>query len=254
MKAPSRVTVPITVGVIGVLVAGCGIAVGPQTQHEEHTYEMSGINTVEVAAHTGRVEVVGADTAAVSVQELLSYSNEHNRPKPERPVTNGVLSLRFRCPSGFTLGTRSCGVSYQVTVPRGTAVRVRTDTGSIRLAGLAGTVRADTDVGRVVAKDIRGPQLDVVTSVGSIQATDLRTPRLTARSDSGSLDLDWSGAPEQVTAETDVGSIRLLLPDVAYAVTATTDNGAKQIGVIQDPAASRHITARTDSGSITVSR
>lgn len=256
--------------VTGPVLAGCGLDVGPSTEHENRSYEVPGAGTVQVTTDAGRVEVVGADTRAITVQERLSFSSDKRRPTPEHPVENGVLHLRYRCPSGITIGYRVCEVSYRVTVPRGTSVIVRTDSGRARVTGVGATTSVRTDSGAITTEDIRGSRLvvrsdsgslrmsgpvtllDAKTDSGSIDGWALRARTATARSGSGSVRLGFASAPDQATATSDSGSIRFTVPDLAYAVTAESDSGRERIGVIQDPAAPRHLTARSDSGSITV--
>lgn len=251
-------------------VSGCGVG---KVHHENRAYDVAGITPqtgkVRIDSDSGDIQVVGADTDRVSVQERLSYTKK-NKPRTEHSTVNGEIVLRYKCPNKFTIGFSECGVTYRVQVPRRMAVGMDTGSGGLRVSGVQGAVRASTDSGSIDARDLRsnlhantgsggvrinnvGGAVEASTDSGSIDANGLSGPNVTAKTGSGGVRLRFAAAPTKVDAKTDSGSVRLWLPaDQKYKVTAKTDAGEvdNQLGNLDT--STRLIEARTGSGGITI--
>jgi hypothetical protein len=64
--------------------------------------------------------------------------------------------------------------------------------------------------------------------------------------------LSVAAPPQRVAVTTENGEVNVTVPRAAYKVTTTTDSGDVRTAVPMDASAPRSITARTDSGAITL--
>ncbi|REE98595.1 DUF4097 family beta strand repeat-containing protein [Thermomonospora umbrina] len=245
-------------GLIGVTAAlsGCG-SFGVTTYHEDRRYELPGnVASLDVRLDGADIEIVGTDSATISVHERLSWSKEQ-KPTPTHRREGDTLVLGYKCPEGFTIGFNECAVGYRLQVPRKMAAKVRTDSGNIRVRGTEGDLRAHADAGDIRVSELTGGTISASTDSGNIELTEVRAQRLTAHADAGDLTVRFrkDQPPNVVDLEADSGNIRLWLPTGAnYRVDARTQSGTPRVtDIVSDPKSGRSVTARTDAGDITVS-
>ena len=95
------------------------------------------VRKVVIDAEDGDVTLVrSTDDVHVRVRR----SHVINTPRTSEHVTDGVLTLKTRCPIGFV----SCTSDYRVGVPAGVAVTVDKSSGRVNALAVGGNV---TDVG-----------------------------------------------------------------------------------------------------------
>ncbi|MFE7189015.1 hypothetical protein [Kitasatospora sp. NPDC057541] len=181
------------------------------------------VRELVVEGLTGGIEVRAGD--AVRVVEQQSFRGEPPRTRHE--VSDGTLRLTYDC--------SDCGVGYRVTVPAGTKVRLSSGTGGIRLAGLAGEVRAEAGAGGVTASGLTSSAVRVSVATGGI-------------------DLAFATSPTTVEARADAGGVRVAVPggEEPYAVDAESGAGGVEVTVPRRAGAPRGITARTGAGAVAV--
>ncbi|MER5641695.1 DUF4097 family beta strand repeat-containing protein [Kitasatospora sp. NPDC002227] len=211
-----------------VLFGMSGCFLGDDRQHEDVSYGVADqVKALVVHADTGDVKVTGGGSG-VQVTEHRSYQDQ----QPDAThvtAADGTLTLGYRCPD------HNCAVGYEVKVPAGTVVKVVTDTGSVELTGLKAEVDAKTETGDVEAEDLAGARASLSTQTGSVRAR-------------------FTGDVTEVHSSSQTGSVRLTLPkEAAYLVNAKAQTGNVNVGVKQDPAATRTVTATTETGDVTVS-
>jgi hypothetical protein len=224
--------------------SGCYIDVG-KLQHRVNTYSVSAqVHTLVVSGGLGDVNVTGG-AGQVSVTERISY--RHGVPHPRHAVHAGKLTLSSNCP-----GNETCSVEYHVRVPAGTTVRISDSVGKISLAGLTGRVTAHTNAGGIDLKSLSGT-IQATEHAGSISGTGVSSAHAALSTNVGSIDVTFSAAPASVTATANVGSISLRLPGgVPYAVDANTRVGGTHVTVPRSAGSAHAITARTQTGSVTI--
>jgi hypothetical protein len=145
-------------------------------------------------------------------------------------VTGHKLDLGYTCPSR----SRDCGVSFDLTVPRGIGAIVRVGVGQIRLSGLSGTISAGTGIGQIQASGMSVPQIALTTGTGMISA-EFVTP------------------PQQIYAHSGIGSVAIRVPSAtAYRVTASTQIGSVRVSVPRAAVSSHVIRATTNTGTVRV--
>ena len=185
----------------------------------------SSLTTLVVTGGVGEVSVTGSEHSTTSVLDEISYSS--TPPVLTRMVTGKILTLGSYCPV-----QPRCVVNYDIQVPRGVAVRVRLQTGTIRLSGLAGQVTATTGVGTITALDLSSRTVSLRTGVGEVDA-------------------GFTVPPDTVQASAEIGEINIGVPGtVSYQVDAQANQTVINVA---ESTSSRHvITASTDVGAITV--
>jgi len=218
--------------------------------HEESTFttevDAADVRAIEVRNDAGPVYVVGTGGDTVRITGRVSHGLRATGHS-ER-VEGDTLVLDASCP---LFVSTFCRVTYNLEVPAGLSVRVRSE-GRLTISDVDGDVDAATDNGSVRATRIGG---DVVLSSdnGSVVATDLRGASAQADSDNGRVELGFVQPPRDVTATSDNGSVEVVVPEgVDYQVDASTDNGALATLVATAPSSDHDVTARSDNGDVTV--
>jgi hypothetical protein len=217
---------------LSVPLAGCGglsqFGAGTHNPPAQAYTVTARVTTLIVKGGAGTIDVAGSDRGTIGVSQQESYGK--TAPTATHVISGTTLTLSYTCPSEFV-----CGVSYDVQVPAGVAVRVSSDAGAITLTALAGPVSAQT-------------------SAGLITATGLTSPTASLKSDAGGIDAVFSAAPASVHASTNVGPISISVPGSAsYAIDTHTYVGSSTVTVPKSPASPHAISASSDLGSITIS-
>jgi hypothetical protein len=225
-------------------VSGCQVDTG-QLKHRAATYAISSpVHTLVINDLVGDVHVTGG-AGRVSVTERITY--RHELPATTHAVRAGTLTLTGTCPVH-----QPCDIEYHVRVPPATTVRINERVGNIRLAALNAQVIAHTNAGGMALGSLSGA-VQVSDHAGSITGSDMSSAAARLTTNVGNIDVSFSAAPATVAATTSVGSISLLLPrGVAYAVHASTAVGSTHVTVRQASSSAHSITARTQTGSITI--
>jgi DUF4097 and DUF4098 domain-containing protein YvlB len=195
------------------------------------TYDItSRVTTVAINGGAGTITVTGSSRSTIAVTEQAYYSVTNKRPTTSHVVSGTTLTLSYSCPAQLT-----CGVAYDVQVPRGLTVRVSDREGAITLASLAGPVQANTIAGVITAAGLASPTATLTSAAGSITAA-------------------FTAVPASVTASTNAGSIALTVPDsAAYRVHAHTYVGNSVVKVHESDRSKSVISASCDFGNVTIS-
>jgi hypothetical protein len=228
-----------------VAVSGCYVDAGQQLQDRARTYPVSAaVRTLVISNRVGDVQVTGG-AGGVSVTERIRF--RHQLPQTTHAVRAGTLTLTGDCPISQT-----CDIEYHVRVSPGTTVRIDDRVGNIRLTALTGQVTARTGAGGIALRSLSGA-VQVRENAGSISGVDMVSATSTLNTNVGGIDVSFSAAPAAVAAATSIGSISLRLPGgVAYAVDARATVGSIHVTVRRAAGSAHRITARTETGSITI--
>ncbi|AJC57373.1 DUF4097 family beta strand repeat-containing protein [Streptomyces sp. 769] len=224
----------------GVLALGaCGLVVG-ETFSDDATVSQK-ITSVRVDTSNGGVTVRGGQGGdAVSVHRKVTYRGD--RPTgPSHRVEGGTLVLGG-CGD-------QCSVTYTVDLPGTVPVTGETTNGAVHLSKVA-SVRLTTSNGEIDLDGVSGA-VDVHTSDGAITGKGLAGTGVKAETSNGAIDLTTT-KPQDVRARTTNGAVAVTVPDARYQVSAETDNGAKKIGVHNDPAGRYRLDLNTSNGGIRV--
>jgi DUF4097 and DUF4098 domain-containing protein YvlB len=136
-------------------------------------------------------------------------------------------------------------ISYDITVPAGFEVKLRTSSGNVAVDALAGAVRANTGSGSLKFTDVRGP-IEGRTSSGSVRVVGCAGP-VNVHTGSGSLKIeDVAGA---VQGSTGSGSVTAQFSSSLRSdVQLKTSSGSMTLRVADQSAFT--LDAATSSGGI----
>jgi hypothetical protein len=227
------------------MLAGCSVSVGA-LQHRSRSYPVSGpVQTLVVQGHVGSIEVTGGGSSTISVTEHLTF--RQTAPVTTHRRAAGALTLASSCPA-----LESCGVGYDITVPRALAVQVADGVGTVRLHGLTGPVTVQAGTGSIELDTVSGP-VKASTHAGQIVGRDISSAQATLRLSAGQIDVTFSAAPTALSATATTGSVLLRVPGgVPYAVHAGTTVGSTQVSVTRSAGSPHIITANTTTGFIVI--
>jgi hypothetical protein len=251
-----------------VLVAQGAFVLLDLLSREERTTErtLSGVRDLVVDSDSGEVVVRAGDGPARLRTELTRglFGGE-----AQVSTTGGRVRVSTDCPA---FGSVTCSARHELRVPPGTAVRVRTGSGDVTVAGVRGGVTARTGSGTIDLERVDGgvtartgsgdvtirgagdTTVRAQTGSGTIDATRVRGETIAAQTGSGDVRLQVVAPPSTLTARTGSGDVELTVPDVAYAVDARTGSGDEDIAVDRDDDAAHELDLETGSGDLIVSR
>ncbi|MGH7883313.1 MAG: DUF4097 family beta strand repeat-containing protein [Candidatus Dormibacteraceae bacterium] len=177
-------------------------------QEQTTSYTVSDpVTSLVVDDHAGNVRVIGGDGNGVAVIERAVFQN--TAPQATHKVESGQLTLTYSCPNG------SCGINYEVHIPRSLSVQVNSDAGNVWLHSLSGEVKTNVQAGNVEAA--------------------------------------FDQPPNMVNFTVGAGNLSLRLPgEDTYAVNATVEVGMSNVDVQQDASSSHKINARVNVGRLTI--
>ncbi|WP_282699607.1 DUF4097 family beta strand repeat-containing protein [Streptomyces sp. CC219B] len=238
-------------GVVAVLFVG--LAACSSAEDDKHPdrrgFALEG-RTLTVDADDSAVEIVAVADAPEGKVEVTRWFEGKviagGEPEVSWKMADDRLTLRMNC-SGVIA---DCSARHRIEVPRGIAVTVRSDDGSVRASGFEDALSIHTKDGSVRVADSSGP-LDLRSDDGSVRAAvDSREVR--ARSGDGSVHLELGVVPDLVESRSNDGSVTVELPRAAYRVTAATDDGAVDVSVPRDENSAHVVSARSADGKVTV--
>ncbi len=198
----------------------------------ERTTEVTtheGVTALLIEGDGGSVVVRSDDVADVTVTARVS---EGLRSTGLTRVLEGDrLVLRSTCPK---VGGTWCAVDWDVVVPVGIDVTLRSEDGRADVTGEFGAV------------DLRSED-DGVTFDGVARS-------VIADSEDGNVTIRLADAPDSVRAVSEDGNVNVVVPDIddGYRVEVSSEDGSTEIGVRTDPNAVRTIEARTEDGNVAV--
>lgn len=242
--------------------------------------DAAGIRIVAAPDGDDRALVVVRDRAGTQRNDLLEID------KAGDLLRTRVCTVR----GGRWRRTRSIDANVAIQVPRGAAVDVRTDVGTVRvedrdadvtvvataggvrLGRVRGRIDARSDAGAVKLVDTRGdatvtasagairieghhgPELRLTTAAGGVKATGLEVGTVVASADAGAIVLEFATPPVDVDVSCSVGSATVELPSEAYDVQTSVGGlgRASLEGLESVPGAERRVTVSTDLGRIKV--
>ncbi|GAA2119471.1 DUF4097 family beta strand repeat-containing protein [Actinomadura napierensis] len=248
MTTSFRRSFPLATGslLLVALLTGCG-ASADDAQPERRDFGPVG-SRLTIAKDGGDLDIRPADVKNVQVTRRFDrWALIGGEPAATWNLSGDRLTLATDC--GTLIG--GCAVRYRVLVPRNLTVGIEGENGTISATGFSAALRIRSSNGAIAVTGATGP-LDLRSENGGLRSTATRSPQVSATSESGEVDLSFATAPRQVAVTTENGEVKVTVPRAAYNVTTTTDSGDVRADVPKDASAPRSITARTDSGSITL--
>jgi hypothetical protein len=238
-------------GTVALLVAGLGACASAEEDKDpdHRSFALRG-TTLTVDADDSALEIVAADGNASGKVEVTRWFQGSVALGSDPGVTWSMdgdrLKLRTHCSGLFS----DCAAKHRLEVPRGVAVTVRTDDGSVRAQGFRDALDIRTADGSVRVSDTTGP-LTLRSDDGSLRAQ-VSSPRIDASTEDGSVRLELGAVPDLVDTRSDDGSVTVGLPRAAYKVSAKSGDGAVRVSVPEDGTSPHVVNVRTRDGKVTV--
>ncbi|MGW7360392.1 DUF4097 family beta strand repeat-containing protein [Streptomyces sp. NPDC054802] len=234
---------------LGAGLAGCGSADASEAPVEKKSFPLSG-KALTIESDNSDIELVPADGADVEVtRQVDGWVLFGNGPDATWKMKDGTLTLKVKCDAIAS----DCVAQHTVKVPRGTAVTVDDDNGSVRASGFDTALTLRSDNGSVTVTDSSGA-LELDSENGSVVAERVTGKSVVARSDNGSVRLELAAVPDLVETASDNGSVEIRLPAAGapYAVDARSDNGDVDVAVPTAPGSGHVVKAVSDNGKVVV--
>jgi hypothetical protein len=239
-----------SVAVVGVGAVGVVNATTPATTSEQALSFDPQAPRLVVELGSGDVALSRAAGDQVDVRRTVRSRGGSQPSLDEQSDPDGVR-ISAECSLWFGWG---CEVDYEIAVPDGFTLDLRTSSGSVDAGGVtAATTTVSASSGDVELVDVTGPIVAEANS-GSVTGERLDSPSVSAVASSGAVTLDFATTPGAVTVEASSGDVTLSLPatDGPYAVDVATSSGKEQISVPADPASPRRISVEASSGDVEV--
>lgn len=218
-----------------------------ETEHRSHARAAAAI---DIDVPNGDVSILAGNPDRVDVERTLRWSDI--RPTIDETWTGGTFQIRADCPSTASSRSRVCKVDHVVQVPAAAATTVRTAAGKIEVRDIDAELSLSTAAGAIILADVSGP-VSARSSAGDVSGTGLRSHEVEIRVDTGTVDLRFDTAPDQVSVEATAGRVTIEVPPGdPYQVRVNTTVGVERVEVAHDPDADRLIEVRTTAGEVEI--
>jgi len=234
------------VGTAGVVVAGLAMFF---PMEDRSTFAPAGpVRVLELDVDAGRVEIVAGEGDTTTVTRTRRYFQ--GAPVVREGMVEGVFRLESECPRFIAL---RCRVDHRVEVPARVSVKVRTQRGSVSVAGVAGMVEVDTGAGNVRLTGTQGP-FRVTTDAGMVDGDDLVAMFLDVTTGAGNIRLSFAEPAGRLGLRSGAGNIDVALPaaEGGYRVAADARAGEVDVTVEENPGGNRAVIATSTAGNIRV--
>lgn len=201
--------------VLSLTMVGCVIQSGGwgQAKYERTTSQQAplGTNTaIDVESRNGSITITGSGVGDFSVAATITgYAPTEEEAqelaeKTQIRLESAGNTLRVRADTPTTGNNRGVSVSYTITAPKRVSVKCDSDYGSLKIAGVEGTVAGKSSNGSIHVEDIQGP-VNLHTSYGSITCRNVTGQMTELESSNGSITISELKGSAKV--ETSYGSI-----------------------------------------------
>ncbi|WTL28949.1 DUF4097 domain-containing protein [Streptomyces sp. NBC_01498] len=232
-----------------VAVGGCGSTDVDGAPVEKRSFAFAG-KALTIASGNSSIDLVPADVTEIEVtRQVDGWVFLGSGPDPVWKLDGNTLTLKVTCAALVN----DCESRHSVKVPRGTAVTVRNDNGSLRADGFDTALALRSDNGSVEVRDSSG-RLDLSSDNGRVTTEGVSSVSVRARSDNGSVRLGLTAVPDRVDTSSDNGSVTVDLPksDTVYRVDARSGNGSVDVSVPTGENSAHVVKAHSDNGKVTV--
>jgi hypothetical protein len=134
----------------------------------EETVDVDGVAIVHVSNDSGAIEVIGDDVDQVSIRAKIKINKKLSASNPKR--ADRIIRAVKRSPPLTVEGgrieisklqgryQRHASISYEIVVPRDSDVNVHSVSGNVKVSGVAGSVNATSENGKVTLADSSAPK------------------------------------------------------------------------------------------------
>lgn len=243
--------------VLIVLIAGAVLLSLRQSLNPAHTDSVHrsfhGVDRLTVGSRSNDVSVVAGPAGSDTVTIAGDLQWNRKRPTVRSRVSGHKLRLESSCAGELHWGFTTCRADLTVTVPAGTTLSVRADSGDASVRGLSGAVDVDASTGNVKLTDVTGP-VRAASDSGGVAGSGLRSAKVRASASSGDINLVFDTAPSDVAVTASSGNINITVPPstAGYAVNTQVSSGDSNISVDRRETSPHHLRADASSGNIDI--
>lgn len=239
---------------------GCDINIGcfgkaryEKTEHLSAPIAADGILAVET--EVGSITVTGADVTNCDVTATICAKAPTQREAEEiaeqvKIKTEPVgKTLTVKAEKPHLRNNRSISVSFEITVPKQTALQIETNVGKIDVSNITEQIKAAANVGTITCKEISG-DIDLKTDVGKVKVVySQAAPAACNAAILANVGAITFTAPPDLSAEVDVSAnIGSIQTDLPLTVTGKINKSLR--GTIGK--GEGNVTLRTNVGSIKI--
>ena len=204
------------------------------TSSETHTYAVSAMPRLVINDNTGTVTIhTGGSGSQVTIQATKHFQSLGSAPAVQYSQNGDTINATVKNQNESFLSFGD-NVDFNVTIPANANLDVHTDTGTINVTGVSGTMSLVTDTGTITANQdtLSGPST-LKTDTGSVTFT-------------GSI--GTSGSYQFLT---DTGSVNATLPaNSSFHVDASTDTGSINSDFTEVNVQKQDVTGSTAHGDV----
>jgi hypothetical protein len=208
-----------------IIVTGCRIGPGSWRQAkyertEQLSAPMENLEAVDVDTAFGSIKIVGGDVtncrikAKICAQALNAEEAKQLAEKVKIKLEPVDKTLNIIVDKPKVRNNRCIGVSFDIVVPKKTAIECSTSYGSIKLTDIQANVKAHTSFASIKCENIEG-SVELETAYGQVECRNITSADINARSSFGNIDIACSpkSMPE-ISADiaTAYGSIEFTTP------------------------------------------
>jgi len=222
-----------TLAAAALLAAGCSGISSQFTADEpfSRSFDVSGAPRIIVETFNGSIDVQTGEAGQVDIDGTKRGSGasqteaQADLKNVEVSMTQEGDTIRMvarRTDSAFNTG--SSGASFDLIVPAGATLDLRSSNGGLASIGVTGDVTMRTSNGEI---DVRGGagRLDLQTSNGRIRI-EAQDAAVDAHTSNGAIDFRGALADGEHVFDTSNGSLDITLPsDARFRIDADTSNG-----------------------------
>lgn len=242
-----------TLLVVGLIAATCLLSwviglpgVGGVKQFREAGVIAGQPGGVEFRADTSSVRVRPSTDGKVHVSVRGEYSGA--RPMLALTTEEGSVLVVVDC---YAEPTRQCELAVDLSVPPAAALRAKTSSGPLDVAGLAGQLSLRTDSGPVTLRNLSGSVI-VNTLTGSTVGNGLSGRRYTVTSHDAPVTLALTAVPASARINSGSGPASLVVPGVTYRINSSSGSAPTSITVPRSATAFPQLTVTTDNAPIRI--
>src|SRR5215471_18628582 len=199
----------------------------------ERSFDVTAPPTLDVSTERGRIEIVAGDAGQIVVAGTVTVREGWNVPAnaidlarkaaAAPPIERDGNTVRLRPPADEAT-RRAVTVSYQVRVPRETAVRAVSDSGATAIRGVSAPIEVKTQSAAIDLGSLGGSA--TVTSGSGAVKIDGAGGALTVSTASGQVEATFTGTGD---ADVETSSSAILLRGARGGVLAKTQSGRVSI-------------------------
>ena len=217
--------------------------------HFERNLTVSGETDLDVLTGAGNISITRGGSGAVHLVGKISTNHGSDGLSAEQkvqmiesnpPIEQNGNTIRIGHIQDERL--RNASISYEITVPEQTRVRMQSGSGDEKIEGIAGPVRAGTGSGNLQVRNI-ATEVHADTGSGDIEMSDLRGG---VRANTGSGNIHATGISGALTVDTGSGDVHVTQSSLTDVKLQTGS------GNVQVDQAKGALTAMTGNGDIDI--